>query len=247
VCKVSQVGARLQEIPLLGLMVCKIMKKEEFLQRYSPDCELLMTMAQRLYGKNCLAAFDGNLSFRCSDDLIAITPRARPKAFIKKEEIAVLRLNGECVFGDASSEKWMHLEVYRNHKEAQAVIHAHPPAAIAWTLRYPEAREVPPDFMSEMFLALGKVAVIPFQIPGTPEMGLALKEELKESQVLLLSRHGALSWGRSIEESYFGIERIEHSMQILLMAEGRRDLAPLPSKDFEELKKIRSQMPAGIY
>ncbi len=52
--------------------------------------QALVAGAQRLYGRNMLAAADGNLSLRLSEDRILITASGVAKAFIQPEQMALL-------------------------------------------------------------------------------------------------------------------------------------------------------------
>ena len=132
--------------------------------------EHIVEICRRLNSKNLLAAADGNVSLRLADNEILITPSGRNKAHIRPQDIATITLDNEVVDGVPSGERLMHLEVYRNVQEAKAIVHAHPPAAIAWSIAFPEAKELPSGCMSELILALGSVPIAPY---ARPEIGRA--------------------------------------------------------------------------
>ena len=108
--------------------------------KYLYECKQIVHISRRLHKLGCLAACDGNISLRVAEDSILITPSARPKAFITANEIVQIDLKGYSQNGLPSSEKKMHLSVYHKAPQAKAVIHAHPPAAIAWSIAHPEFR-----------------------------------------------------------------------------------------------------------
>src|SRR5581483_2454180 len=122
----------------------------------------------------------------------------------------------------------MHLEVYRSCPKAKAVVHAHPPTAIAWTIAHPEMKMLPSDCMSELILAVGDLPVVPYARPGTLNMGEVLRPYLPGSRVMILARHGALSWGEDLDEAYNGMERLEHTALILKSAWELGGLTALP-------------------
>lgn len=97
-----------------------------------------------LHAQGLLAAADGNVSLRLEDGRVAITPRGVAKATLRREDFAFLDLDGTIFSGHPSSERLMHLAVYRTCPEAKAVVHAHPVTAIAWSLAHPDADELPP-------------------------------------------------------------------------------------------------------
>jgi len=204
--------------------------------------ESIIQVCRRLYERNMLAAADGNVSFRLNDNQVLITPSGRQKGFLKPEDLVLMNLKGESAGGTPSGETPMHLEVYHRCPLARAVIHAHPPHAVAWSVARPEARELPGEFLSEVILGAGRIPVVPFARPTTSAMAEVLTPYLPECRALILSRHGALCWGESLEEALNGIERLEHSAQILWLAEQLGGARPLPSEEVEALRMMRAKI-----
>lgn len=205
-------------------------------------CQHIVDIARRLHGRDCLAAADGNLSVRVDDDEIWMTPSGVAKAFMNPDDMACISLNGDIRHGQPSGERLMHLEIYRRCPQARAVVHAHPPTAIAWTLARPELKELPSDALPEVLLACGRVPIVPYARPGTPEMGSALAAFLPGDRALLLSRHGAVCWGEDLEEAWRGLERIEHAAKILLAAEQLGGARPVPPEEMPGLRALRATL-----
>ena len=136
----------------------------------------------------------------------------------------------------------MHLEVYKMRADAKAVIHAHPPTAVAYSIAYPDAEEIPGTSFSELILAVGKLPIVPFQMPGSPEMGTALHPYIKNSKVMVLARHGALSFGDDLIEAYNGMERLEHSCEILLKAKCFGAVTELDDQTIDALYSMREKI-----
>ncbi|GLH68899.1 aldolase [Geothrix rubra] len=204
--------------------------------------QALLDAAKRLHGRGLLAAGDGNLSVRLDDGRIAMTPRGVPKAQVRAEDLACLSLDGTVLSGNPSSERAMHLAVYRAVPEAKAVVHAHPPTAIAWTLARPELLELPSDSLPEVILAAGRIPVVPMAIPGTEAMGAALLPFLPAHRLMILARHGGLAWGESMQEAAGGLERLEQVAEILWKAETLGGAKPLPEADLAELRALRTKL-----
>ncbi|MFZ3229722.1 MAG: class II aldolase/adducin family protein [Pseudobdellovibrio sp.] len=202
----------------------------------------IVTICQRLHERNMLAAADGNISFRLSDDEILITPSGIAKAFMTAEQMAVINLKGEVIIGKPSSEKLMHLEIYKQCPSAMAVVHAHPPTAIAWSIARPELTKLPSDCLSEVILATGDIPFVPYARPGSQDMGKVLIPFLPKHQAMILRNHGAICWGASLDEAYRGMERIEHSAQILAAAVKLGGLHPLPAQEIEHLYEMRKKI-----
>ena len=186
-----------------------------------------------------------------------ITPSGVPKNSLKVGDIVSIGLDGELKQNlveklirllrsqmfkvtslSPSSEKGMHIFIYQKNKKARAVIHAHPPYAVSLSLARPDWREIPPA-LSEVVLALGKIPIIPYARPGTEAMGEALSPFLEEAKAFILSGHGALTWGESLQEAYLAMERLEHTCQMIYLAEALGGCKALPEDELKALWKIR--------
>ena len=195
-----------------------------------------------LHARGLLAAADGNVSVRLPDDTVLLTPAGVNKARLPPGSLARVALDGRILEGRPSTERAMHLAVYRASADARVVVHAHPPTAIAWTLARPGLTELPTDTLPELLLAAGRVPIVPYARPGTEEMGTVLLPFLPSHRLLLLSRHGALAWGESMEEAVNGIERVEHGALILKAAEELGGSTPLPPLELEALRALRTRI-----
>ncbi|NUM89126.1 MAG: class II aldolase/adducin family protein, partial [Bdellovibrionales bacterium] len=155
----------------------------------------IVEVCRRLHRRNMLAAADGNVSYRLGDGEILFTPTGVNKGFLQEKDLAVVTLDNVVKEGNPSGERLMHLEVYRRCPGARAVVHAHPLTAVAWSVARPDWRELPSECLSEIILAVGRIPFVPYARPGTRGMGDALAPFLPDCRVMVLSRHGALSWG----------------------------------------------------
>lgn len=201
----------------------------------------IVSACKRLYDRNCLAAADGNISVRLSDNEILITPSGVAKAFMDPEQMAVINLEGQVLSGRPSGERQMHLAIYRKCPLAKSVVHAHPPHAIAWSVAEPKLTELPNDVLSEVVLAAGRIPIVSYARPTTGDMGIQLEPFLPVHRLMILERHGAVAWGETLEEATNGLERLEHSAQILWLAQTLGPLRRLPAEEFAVLKKMRSE------
>ncbi|MGZ3445531.1 MAG: class II aldolase/adducin family protein [Myxococcaceae bacterium] len=196
----------------------------------------------QLHARGLLAAADGNVSVRQADGSIVLTPAGVNKARLRPGSLARVTLDGRILEGRPSTERAMHLAVYRACPEARVIVHAHPPTAIAWTLARPDLTELPTDALPELLLAAGRVPIVPYARPGTEEMGAVLLPFLPAHRLLLLSRHGALAWGESMEEAVNGIERVEHSAIILKAAAELGGTTPLPESELQALRALKARI-----
>ena len=108
--------------------------------RYPSDAEakrLILEVGRRMYEKNFVAANDGNISCRVSEDTLWTTPTGVSKGFMTEDMLVKMRLDGTVLQqGKAgpSSEVKMHVRVYLENPDAQAVCHAHPPVSTSFAI-----------------------------------------------------------------------------------------------------------------
>lgn len=205
----------------------------------------LIQFGKLLHEKNFVASFDGNMSYRLSDEKVLITSSGTMKGFLQPSDFVVVNLSGKVVGENKkspSSETLMHLEIYKNQKKAKSIFHAHPSASIAFSVSHPHCKEFPLDFISELVLALGQVPIIPYQKPGSLKMGLALTSFIQKSKVLVLAKHGVVSWGETISEAYRGVERIEHAANIYMKAKQMGKVSKIDSEDYSALIQMREKI-----
>ncbi len=202
----------------------------------------LLDACRRLHAGGLLAASDGNLSVRLPNGLIAMTPSGVPKAKVELKDLAYLQLDGTIVAGRPSSERAMHLAIYRAVPAAKAIVHAHPPTAIAWSLARPDLEELPSDGLPEVILAAGRIPIVPMAMPGTEAMGSNLLPYLPGHRLMLLARHGGLCWGGHLDEAVGGMERLEQVATILWKAETLGGAKPLSPSALEELRALRAKL-----
>ena len=200
----------------------------------------ILKICRLLHERDYIAGADGNVSFRLSNSEILITPSGKHKGFISESDIAVITIENRIVSGNPSGEREMHLEIYRQVPQAACVVHAHPPTAIAWSVARPHLKELPSKALSETILAVGRVPIASYARPTTSEMGDSIRALLPDNRVMILARHGAVSWGETAEEAYNGVERIEAISKILKLSEELGGITDLPSEEIAYLEKMRS-------
>src|SRR5438128_3623232 len=187
-----------------------------------------------IYEKSYVASTDGNVSARLPDGHIMCTPTICNKGFVKPEDMVILNIQGNRIKGDrkASSEIAMHLLIYEMRPDINAVVHAHPQCATAYA-----AAGIPLNkaLISEVVLALGCIPLTEYGTPGTPELTDELRPFVKDFDALLMSNHGVVTYGATIEEAFNRMDTVEHFAKISIYTKilGKERL--LSSQDVEKL------------
>jgi L-fuculose-phosphate aldolase len=185
----------------------------------------IVEIGRRMYARGYTASNDGNISVRLGTDRLLMTPKSVCKGFMTPDMMCVTDLEGRKIQGDRdpSSEMLMHLEVYRQRPDVQAVVHAHPPTATGFAVAgIPLDRAV----LAEVVTTLGSVPLAEYATPSTSELPAAVRKYIKAHDGMLLANHGALTVGGDLFSAYYKMETIEHFAKISLVARllGRENL-----------------------
>jgi len=199
----------------------------------------LIQVCRRLLQKGLIAASDGNVSCRAGEGQLLITPSGKPKGELDPSDLILVDLEGKVLAGGGrpSSEMRMHLLVYKNRAEVQAIVHAHPPMLTAFTLAgIPFMAETLP----EVWLSIGPVPTAPYATPSTQEVPDAIAPFIEQHQAILMERHGSLTLGKNLKEAYLRLEKLEHAAHTLFYAHllSQRPPSPLPGDALEKLQRL---------
>lgn len=207
-------------------------------------------IGKRIYDKGFVAANDGNISIRISNNEFLITPTGVSKGFMTPDMILKVDGKGRVLKGDyrPTSEMKMHLVVYQERPDINAVVHVHPPFATAFAIAGIPLNQA---IMPESVVYLGTIPVAEYGTPSTQEIPDAVKKYVHQHQGVLLENHGALTWGKNLEHAYYLMESLEFSAKINWIAKqlnGDRELSKEHVKSLIEMKKmmgIKGTTPIG--
>jgi L-fuculose-phosphate aldolase len=198
----------------------------------------IVEVGRRMYARGYTASNDGNISVRLGSDRLLMTPKSVCKGFMTPDMMCITDLMGRKLAGDRdpSSEMQMHLEVYRQRPDVQAVVHAHPPTATGFAVAgIPLDRAV----LAEVLTTLGSIPIAEYATPSTKELPEAVRKYIKAHDGMLLANHGALTVGSDLYAAYYKMETIEHFATISLVARllGRENL--LSREEVMRLQDLR--------
>src|SRR5438093_7742483 len=176
----------------------------------------IVEVGRRLYANRFIAAGDGNISARSGGHLF-FTPTGMCKGFLKTEDIVKTDLGGKKIEGrrNPSSEALMHLEIYGLRPDVLAVVHAHPPYATGYAVA---GMALDKALLPEVILTMGCIPLAEYSTPTTEEVSLAIRDLIPHHDALLLSNHGAVTYGKDLEAAYFKMETLEHFARISVVA-----------------------------
>ncbi len=194
----------------------------------------LTEATREMYRRGLVGAYSGNTSLRLTgsgnDGLLLVTPTHHPYYRLQPDELVVVNLEGEPVSPapmPPSSETRLHLEIYRQRADVQAVAHTH---SIYASVAAVIGRDIPP-LIDEMLMTIGgPIKVSKYAFPGTQELAEQAYAALGDRNAALLRNHGTVGVGPDIWEALEVCDLVERLAQIFVLARnfGPRAASPLP-------------------
>ncbi len=199
-------------------------------------------LGRRMYEKGYVAANDGNISFRMGNGRYLCTPTGVSKGFLTPEMICVVDDDGNQVGGEwpRTSEILLHLEIFHELPEINAVVHAHPPHATAFAVA---GVEVPMCILPEVEIFIGRIPLADYDTPGGKNFAETILPHLrKKANTILLANHGAVACDKTLEQAYFHLETLDMYCQILLLSKQVGKVRQISEPKVNELLKLKESL-----
>ena len=212
----------------------------------SPEIQVLKErmcdIGRRMWAKDYTDGNGGNLTIRVGDNLVLCTPTLISKGFMTPDDIALIDLDGKQLAGSRkrTSEAMTHIGIMKRQPMCKACCHAHPPHATAFAV----AKVQPPTcLIPEADIFLGKIAIAPYQTPGSQENADTVGEVGKDNQCVLMANHGVITWGKDIEDAYWKMENADaYCKTIWVASQLGKDLGEgvggAKAKEFVRIRKM---------
>ena len=199
-------------------------------------------IGKRIYDRGMVAANDGNISVKISDNEFLCTPTGVSKGFMTPDYICKVDAEGNVIQANGkfkpSSEIKMHMRVYKERPDVKSVVHAHPIYATSFAIA---GIPLTQPIMPEAVIALGCVPIAEYGTPSTNEIPDAVEKYLQYYDAVLLANHGALSYSDSLLSAYHKMESLEFYAELLFKSKQLGGPKELSQAQVERLYEIRRQ------
>jgi L-fuculose-phosphate aldolase len=203
--------------------------------------EGILHVCKRMYDRGYVAANDGNVTVRISDDRLLATPAGMSKGFLAKSDLVLTDVRGEKVSGkrNPTSEIRMHVRAYELRDDVSAVVHAHPPYATAFSV---VAVPLAGCILPEVIVSIGSVPLTTYATPGTEEVPSSIENVVKRYDAFLLRNHGVMTVGGDVVGAYHKLETVEHFAKITFIARHLGKVNPLGDEEVRKLMEVRENL-----
>jgi L-fuculose-phosphate aldolase len=210
----------------------------------SPEAEKIkaeiVDVGRKLWMRQYVDGNGGNISYRIAENAVICTPTLTSKADLKTTDMCLVDLDGKQLAGSAArtSEILLHLEIYKAVPEAKSCVHCHPAHATAYAItgRVPITCVIP-----EFEVFIGKVALSPYETPGTKKFAETVIPYVKKHNTVLLANHGIICWADTVTHAEWFVEVTDTYCWTLMLANQLGSpithITPEKNDDLLELKK----------
>lgn len=202
----------------------------------------IILIINRIYRKGLTTTSGGNLSIIDEEGKIWITPSAVDKGSLTPRDIICLNPD-ETIDGPhkPSSELPFHKAIYQVRPDLKAVVHAHPPALVSFSIvrKVPDTRVIP-----QAQQICGPIGYAPYSLPGSQKLGdMIAREFARGYNSVIMENHGTVVGGTNLIEAYERFEAMEFCARTLINA---RSVGEPRFLNEEQLAAFDAQIPHDI-
>lgn len=179
--------------------------------------EQIVLLINRVYQKGLTTTSGGNLSVLDSEGNIWITPSGIDKGSLTPSDICKVLPDGTVIGKHKPSvELPFHRLVYQTRSDVSAVLHAHPPALVSYSLirKIPNANIIP-----TVSLFCGAVGIAKYEVPGSDALAKRIVDEIKKGfNVVVMENHGVITCADNLFEAFKRFETLNFAADVGIVA-----------------------------
>ncbi|MCQ2435533.1 MAG: class II aldolase/adducin family protein [Clostridia bacterium] len=177
----------------------------------------IVKIMNRLYYYGMTTTTGGNLSIRDADGTVWISPSGVDKGSLRREDIMQIKPDGTIVgLHRPSVEYPFHLAIYKKRPDIGAVLHAHPPALVAFSI----ARKIPDtSIIPDAGILCGKIAMAAYALPGSKKLGDNISTEFESGvNTVMLENHGVVIGAKDLFAAFMNFETLDYCARVQINA-----------------------------
>lgn len=182
----------------------------------------LVEMMNRIYKYGMTTTSGGNLSVRDKNGDIWITPSGVDKGSLTRDDIMQVKPDGTCIGKHKPSVEFtFHRDIFLSRPDINGIVHAHPPVMVGFSLVH---KPLDVRILPEVYHTCGDMERVPYNPPGTPELGRDIAEKFAAGcSTVLMENHGVVCGAKDLMQAFSSFETIVlgASVQLKAMKLGR--------------------------
>lgn len=181
-------------------------------------------LAKSMFDRGLTGGSTGNISARTEDGGLLVSPTGTSFGRLDPARLSRFNATGLLISGDKPTKEMpLHSAFYDTRSTAGAVVHLHSCYSVALSLLpCTETNNFLPPLTPYAIMKLGKVQLLPFFLPGDPEIGDAIRGLAGKRSAVMLANHGPVVAGKDIEAACNAIEELEDTARLALLTRGMK-------------------------
>ena len=192
--------------------------------------EDLCFWARSLFARGLTGGGSGNISARTPDGGLLVTPTGASFGRLDPGRLSRLDAAGRHVAGDPPTKEMpLHAAFHDTRPGTGAVVHLHSTHAVALSMMPDlDPEDAVPPLTPYLVMRVGRVALLPFFVPGDAAMAAAVRALEGRRAAVLLAHHGPVVAAADLEAAVFAMEELEETARLALLTRGTgaRPLSP---------------------
>ena len=187
--------------------------------------------------KNYTPGYSGNISARYEDGML-ITTSGSANGYLKESDIVYTGFDGisKEEGKKPSSEKFLHIEIYKRRPEINYIIHVHSPYLSSFAA---SGKDLTAPIMAENVFYFGGIPLAPYALPSTHELVDNTIPYFEKYDAVLMENHGFIVCAKTMEDAYMKLELAESYAQVVLNTEILGGAKILSEEQAQEILKLR--------
>lgn len=188
--------------------------------------------------KNFTPGYSGNISARYKKGLL-ITASGSSNGYLSSKNIVYSDFEGKSLEKGKkpSSEKFLHIEIYKKRPDINYIIHVHAPFLSSFASA---GKDLMAPIMAENVFYFGGIPLADYALPSTMDLVVNTVKFFDEYDAVLMANHGFIVGAKTMEDAYLKLELAESYAQVVLNTEilgGAKHLTQEQTTEILELRK----------
>ncbi|MBR1221027.1 aldolase [Bradyrhizobium sp. U87765 SZCCT0131] len=195
-------------------------------------------VGESLFRRGLTFGSTGNISVRLPDGGFLMTPTNASLGELDPARLSRLDANGHLLGGDKpTKEAFLHRAMYGQRAGDHAVVHLHSTHSVAVSCIHGiDHHDCLPPLTAYYVMRVGRLPLVPYYPPGDESLALAVEQLAGDHHAVLLSNHGPVVSGTSLDNATYATEELEETAKLFLLLRGETT-RPLTPEQVDDLRR----------
>ena len=167
--------------------------------------------------KNFTPGYSGNISARYESGML-ITVSGSANGYLHADEIVHTDFDGKSLEEGKkpSSEKFLHIEIYKKRPDINYIIHVHAPYLSSFASA---CKDLMAPVMAENVFYFGGIPLADYALPSSMELVRNTVKYFDRYDAVLMANHGFVIGSKTMRDAYLKLELAESYAQVVINTE----------------------------